>query len=63
MSSANIVVRLNLPNMAYSAGDRLAIYAAAQEGLVTLEADPGRQRKYADFIDYYAQLSDEEIAR
>ena len=63
LASANIVVRLNLPNMAYPGTDRLAVYAAAQQGLASLEPNPERQRKYADFIDYYAQLNDEEIAR
>jgi transposase-like protein len=37
--------------------------AAAQIGLIQLEADPNRRSKYVDFIDYYADLSDEEQAR
>lgn len=32
-----------------------------QAGLAQLEPDPERQLKYADFIDYYADLSDAEI--
>jgi hypothetical protein len=53
LDSDNLVVRLNLPNMAFPPDARLAIYAAAQLGLATLESDPNRQSKYADFIDYY----------
>ncbi|MFM8441922.1 MAG: hypothetical protein ACKN9W_01105 [Methylococcus sp.] len=52
LDSDNLVVRLNLPNMAHAESERLAVYAAAQLGLVTLESDPNRQRKYVDFIDY-----------
>ena len=59
--SNNLVVRLNLPNMRYTEADRLAVYAAAQAGLAQLEPDTERQLKYADFIDYYADLSTEEI--
>lgn len=60
--SGNIVARLNLPNMNYPAVERLAIYAAAQAGLARLETDPERQLKYGDFIDYYADLNDQELA-
>ena len=63
LDSDNLVIRLNLPNMAYPAGARLDIYAAAQTGLATLETDPNRRSKYADFIDYYADLSPEELTR
>lgn len=62
LDSDNLVARLNLPNMAHPPDARLAIYAAAQLGLATLETDPNRQSKYADFIDYYANLSEAEIA-
>lgn len=58
--SDNIVIRLNLPNMRYPPTSKLAIYAAAQRGLATLENDINKQCKYADFIDIYAQLTDEE---
>lgn len=58
--SDNIVIRLNLPNMRYPLNAKLAIYAAAQKGLATLESDINMQNKYADFIDIYAQLTDEE---
>jgi len=62
LDSDNLVVRLNLPNMAHPAEARLEIYAAAQAGLATLETNPEKQSKYADFIDYYADLSDAELA-
>ncbi|HWP00551.1 MAG TPA: hypothetical protein VNL74_08005 [Methylococcus sp.] len=45
LDSDNRVVRLNLPNMAYSPEARLAVYAAAQAGLVQLEPDPDKQSK------------------
>ena len=60
-NSDNIVARLNLPNMAYPPEDRLEMYLAAQTGLARLETSPEKQRKYADFIDFYADLSEEEV--
>ena len=59
--SNNIIARLNLPNMHYPKQDRLKIYAAAQLGLIQIEPNPNKQRKYVDFIDYYADLSEQEI--
>jgi hypothetical protein len=59
--SSNIVARLNLPNMAYSPEDRLEMYWAAQTGLDRLENSREKQRKYADFIDFYADLSEKEV--
>ncbi len=61
--SDNIVARLNLPNMQYSESERVEIYADAVKGLVTLEADDNKQSKYIDFIDIYAALDDNELAR
>jgi hypothetical protein len=61
--SDNIVARLNLPNMAYPPEDRLEMYLAAQTGLAQLETSPEKQRKYADFIDFYADLSEDEVMR
>ena len=61
--SDNIVARLNLPNMAYPPENRLEMYLAAQTGLARLETSPEKQRKYADFIDFYADLSEEEVMR
>jgi len=59
--SDNIVARLNLPNMQYPAKEKLAVYAAAQTGLAQLENNPELQLKYLDFIDYYADLTDQEL--
>jgi len=59
-TSSNIVALLNLPNMAYPPENRLEMYLAAQIGLARLEKSPEKQRKYADFIDFYADLSEEE---
>ncbi len=39
------------------------MYLAAQTGLARLETSPEKQRKYSDFIDFYADLSDEEVMR
>jgi hypothetical protein len=61
--STNIVARLNLPNMRYAPEDRVDVYAAAVRGLSTLEPDPERQLKYADFIDIYSALDDNERER
>ena len=59
--SNNIIARLNLPNMHYPKQERLEIYLAAQLGLLQIEPNPNKQRKYIDFIDYYADLSEQEI--
>ena len=61
--SGNIVARLNLPNMAYVQEKRLDMYRAALTGLENLETNPEKQKKYADFIDFYADLSDDEVTR
>ncbi len=37
------------------------MYPAVQTGLAQLETSPEKQRKYADFIDFYADLSEEEV--
>jgi len=59
--SDNIVARLNLPNMQHPRQQRLEMYWAAQLGLVRLETDPNKIRKYSDFIDYYADLTEQEV--
>jgi Domain of unknown function (DUF4351) len=59
--SNNIIARLNLPNMHYPKQERLDIYLAAQLGLLQIEPNPDKQRKYIDFIDFYADLSEQEI--
>jgi hypothetical protein len=58
--SNNIVARLNLPNMAYRADERVDVYAAALRGLMQLEPDPERQLKYLDFVEIYSHLNDDE---
>jgi len=63
LGSNNLVARLNMLNMRYPPEDKLRIYHAAQEGLITLEPDPRMQLKYADFIEIYCPLSDEEQRR
>jgi hypothetical protein len=60
--STNIVARLNLPNMSFSPEDRLEMYRAAQTGLARLEKNPEKQRKYLDFIDFYADLNENEVS-
>ncbi len=59
--SDNIVARLNLPNMRYTAAQKVDVYAAAVQGLIQLEPNPERQAKYLDFIDIYARLDDNEL--
>lgn len=61
--SDNIVARLNLPNMRFAADRRVEVYARAMAGLLGFEPDWNQQRKYADFIDGYADLNPEEITR
>ena len=58
--SDNLVARVNLPNMRVPADRRLEIYADAVRGLLEMESDPDRRLKYLDFIDIYAQLTDNE---
>ncbi|MCY4214843.1 MAG: DUF4351 domain-containing protein [Gammaproteobacteria bacterium] len=60
LNSNNLVARVNLPNMRVPAGGRLEAYASAVRGLLDLEQDPNRLEKYIDFIDIYADLSDNE---
>ena len=61
LDSDNVVVRVNLPNMRYRRNERLKVYAAAQAGLALLESDTNRRLKYAEYIDYYADLDQTEI--
>ena len=60
--SANLVARVNLPNMRI-ATDRVDIYAHAVRGLLELEPDGDRRAKYTEFIDIYAALTDNEYRR
>jgi len=59
--SDNIVARINLPNMRHPRKNRLQIFLAAQLGLIRNETDPNKIRKYSDFIDYYADLTEQEV--
>jgi predicted transposase YdaD len=61
INSQNIVARLTLPCMKYAPQDKLEIYAAATRGLMELESDPELQLKYADFIDIYTALDENEL--
>ena len=61
--SDNLVARLNLPNMRHARERRVEIYASAMRGLLMLEPDWNLQRKYAEFIDAYADLREDEVAR
>jgi len=60
--SDNLMARLNLPNMQYSARRKVEVYAQAVRGLTELEPDPEKKLKYLDFIDIYAALNDNERA-
>ena len=60
LDSDNLVARINLPNMQIRAGNRMTAYASAVRGLLNLEPDPNQREKYVDFIDIYADLSDNE---
>lgn len=61
--SNNLVARLNLPNMHWPKALKVEIYAKAIRGLLSLEPDWDRQRKYLDFVDIYTDLTDNERQR
>lgn len=64
LDSSNVVARINLPNMRVPEGlDRVEVYASAMRGVLDLEPDRARQEKYIDFIDIYAELTDNERRR
>ena len=63
LQSANIVARLNLPNMAHAREERVEVYGRAMQGLLQLEPDWKRRQKYIDFIDIYAGLDETERAQ
>ncbi|WP_028672741.1 DUF4351 domain-containing protein [Saccharospirillum impatiens] len=58
--SNNLIARLCLSLMHWSADQKLKMYAKAVQGLVTLEPNPEKQLKYLDFIDIYSELDDNE---
>lgn len=47
-----------VPDGSGGAGDD---FHHAIQGLITLESDPDKQAKYADWVDIYTQLDDNEI--
>ena len=60
--SNNPVALANLPNMHRPANlDRIDVYAWAMRGLRALEPDGAKLAKYAEFIDIYAALADNEF--
>ncbi len=61
--SDNLVARLNLPNMHWPKALKIEIYAKAIRGLLSLEPDWNRRRKYVDFVDIYTDLTDNERQR
>ena len=63
LDSGNLVARVNLPNMDRGALDRVDVYASAVRGLLDLEKDRAKQGKYLDFIDIYAELTDNDKRR
>jgi hypothetical protein len=60
LASDNLVARLNLPNMAHVPNERVTVYAHAARGLIELEPDEDKRLKYADFIDIYSALDENE---
>ncbi len=61
--SNNLVARINLPNMRRPEHRKVEIYASAIRGLLALEPDGDKRAKYADFIDIYAGLTENERRR
>jgi Domain of unknown function (DUF4351) len=47
--------------MSHPRKNRLQLFLAAQLGLIRNETDPNKIRKYSDFIDYYADLTEQEV--
>ncbi len=56
----NVVARVNLPNMRVPPSEQVAVYADATRGLLALEPDRDRRLKCLEFIDMYAELTDNE---
>ena len=61
LTSQNIVARLNLPLMSYNPERKVEIYSHAMEGLIDLEPRHNYRVKYIDYIDAYANLSEDEF--
>jgi hypothetical protein len=60
LNSNNIVARFNLPLMRHDKKERLTIYHQSNKAVFELEPDIDKQRKYLDYIDFYAKLDDQE---
>ncbi len=60
LDSANLVARLNLPNMHWPRDKKIEVYAQAIRGLLTLEPEIEKRLKYMDFVDIYSALDDNE---
>ena len=60
LDSDNLVARLNLPNMRWPRERKIELYAQAIRGLLSLEPDIEKRLKYADFVDIYTGLDDNE---
>ena len=63
LESDNLVARVNLFNMRGGDASRVEVYGQAVRGLLELEPDGNRRAKYLDFIDIYANLTDNERER
>lgn len=63
LESTNLVARLFLPAMAHSKAENVTVYLKALEGLVSLEPNAALRRKYKDFVEVYAELSEEDKIR
>ena len=61
--SANVVARVNLPNMRVAEERRAAAYGQAVRGLLELETDTAKRDKYLEFIDIYSGLTDNQFER
>ena len=61
--SNNLVARVNLPNLRGAEDRKVEAYARAVRGLFDLEPDGGRPEKYLEFIDIYADLTENDRRR
>ena len=57
------MARVNRPNMRGAGNRRVEVYGQAVRGLLELEYDPLKRATYLDFIDIYADLTDNERER
>ena len=45
----------------WTQAEKIDVYAKAIQGLLNLESDPEKQLKYIDFVNIYANFSDDEM--